>query len=70
LKATADGIPTASLVAVAEVEPEGMLLAFDHIVGDTLEGAGPEVITDEILHRVWRVAAELQDHHQRGRSRY
>src|SRR5687768_554549 len=36
LAAHADGVPTARLVAVAEVEPEGMLLAFDYVDGEPL----------------------------------
>ncbi len=63
LKATADGIATAPLVAVSEVDPEGMLLAFEFVSGDSVEGAGPDGISDTVLRNMWRVAAELQAHH-------
>ncbi len=59
LKASDDGIPTARLHVVAEVEPDGMQLVFDWLDGHTLEGAG-EAITTEVLHDLWRVAGRLQ----------
>lgn len=60
LKAYDDGIPTARFDAVAEVEPEGMILAFEYLDGDTIEGAGLDGLDDELLHRVWEIAADLQ----------
>lgn len=62
LKATSDGIPTARLDAVAEVDPEGMLLAFDFVTGEVPEGKGSD-ISDAVLRKIWGVAADLQAHH-------
>lgn len=62
LKAESDGIPTAAFEAVAEVDPEGMILAFEYIDGYLLEGAG-ESIPDDVLRRTWLVALAMQDRH-------
>jgi len=61
LKAHDDGVPTAKMLAVAEVEPDGMLLAFDYLGGESLAGGG-ERIADSMLREVWRVAAALRRH--------
>lgn len=63
LKAADDGVPTARLIAVAEVEPDGMLLAFDFVEGTPLAGATPERLTDDMLRDVWRIAAALRSNH-------
>ncbi len=63
LKAADEGVPTARMVAVAEVDPDGMLLCYDYVAGDTLEGLGPDAITDEMLRGTWRIAARLRQRH-------
>jgi undecaprenyl-diphosphatase len=60
LKAADDGIPTAALDSIVEVDPEGMLLAFEWVDGETLEGLGPDGISDEMLTSLWRMAARLR----------
>lgn len=62
LKAADDGIPTARMHAVAEVDPDGFLLAFDYIEGDPLAGRG-DAISDDLLHQVWSLAESLQTRH-------
>jgi len=62
LKAADDGIPTARMEAVAEVDPEGMLLCFDYIDGEPLEGSG-DAISDETLRQVWEIALGLRKRH-------
>ncbi len=62
LKAADDGIPTARMMAVAEVEPDGMLLAFDYLGGESLEGAG-KYIADSMLDEVWTVARGCRERH-------
>ncbi len=61
LKANDDGVPTAKMLAVAEVEPDGMLLAFDYLGGESLAGSGKH-LADSMLDEVWRVASALRRH--------
>jgi undecaprenyl-diphosphatase len=63
LKVHADGVSTARMLAVAEVEPDGMLIAFDYVDGESLQGMGPDRVTDGMLRDTWRMAAALDDHH-------
>lgn len=60
LAAADGGVETARLRVVAEVEPGGMLLAFEHITGEVLDGVGPDALDDDLLRRLWRVAEALQ----------
>jgi tRNA A-37 threonylcarbamoyl transferase component Bud32 len=52
-------IPTARLATIAEVEPGGMLLAFDYVDGNSLQGNGPDHLTDPILRGIWQEVARL-----------
>lgn len=62
LKANDDGIPTARLAGVAEVDPDGMLLAFDYVEGRTLDHIPVEEITDELLEQLWVLVGRLRRH--------
>jgi undecaprenyl-diphosphatase len=60
LKASADGVRTPRLVAVSEVEPNSMLLAYEMIEGRSLDKVPPEQLTDEILQEIWAKVATLR----------
>lgn len=60
LRATSVGIPTPQLRAVSSIGPDGMLLAFETIEGDSLDRVPPEGITDEVLDEVWRLLVDLR----------
>ncbi|MCX7619475.1 MAG: flippase-like domain-containing protein [Acidimicrobiales bacterium] len=53
------GVPTADLTALAEVNPGGMVLAFEHLGGEHLQGKG-KAIDDDTLCRLWEVVVQLQ----------
>jgi uncharacterized protein (TIRG00374 family) len=53
-------IPTGRLVALAEVDPAGMLLVFDYVDGPPLSGLGPDLVTDQLLRRVWGLVVALR----------
>jgi len=56
-----DGIPTAHLYTVAPVDPDAMLLAFDHVDGPELEGMGAAGISDELLREMWDIHLRLRN---------
>lgn len=60
LKARSDGVPTPRLVALADVPPRSMLLAFDTRPGRPLREAVPGESSPAVLEQVWRVVAALQ----------
>ena len=47
------GVRTPRLLAIATVEPDGMLLAYEAIDGSSLDGQPDEALTDEVLDRIW-----------------
>ena len=53
-------VPAPGYCGIAEIEPEGMLLAFHYIESENLEGVGPERLTDSMLRQIWSLVAELQ----------
>ncbi len=53
------GVPTPALVGLAEVEPGGMLLAFEYLGNGSLEGQGA-ALDDGTLRALWRLAAQLR----------
>lgn len=62
LKANDDGIPTARLAGVAEVDPDGMLLALDYVEGRTMDRVPVEEITDQLLQQLWVLVGRLRTH--------
>jgi undecaprenyl-diphosphatase len=60
LKASSDGVQTPRLAAVAEVEPNSMLMAYEMIDGSSLDGVPAEDLTDEVLQQVWRLVGSLR----------
>lgn len=61
LKASADGVRTPRLVAVSEVEPNSMLLAYEMIDGKSLDAVPAEQLSDEILQKIWAKVAMLRE---------
>ena len=61
LKASADGVRTPRLVAVSEVEPNSMLLAYEMIDGRSLDEIPADQLTDEILQKIWAKVAMLRE---------
>jgi uncharacterized membrane protein YbhN (UPF0104 family) len=55
-----EAVPAPDVVAVCEVEPEGMLLTLEFIEGDDLVGRGPDGVDDELLRKVWGIHARLR----------
>jgi undecaprenyl-diphosphatase len=62
LMATADGIQTPQLEAVAEVPVNSMLMAYDLVDGKSLDSVPAEDLTDDVLQGVWRQVATLREH--------
>ncbi len=63
LKAHADGVPTARLVAVAEFPPDAMLMAFDARSRQPLSELEPSRRTPQLLGSVWAIVSALQRSH-------
>ncbi len=61
LKALADGVRTPRLVAVAEVEPNSMLMAYEMIDGSSLDGVDSEELTDGVLRTIWGQVGQLRE---------
>jgi undecaprenyl-diphosphatase len=56
-----DGVPTARMYGVATVDPDAMLLAFDHVDGPQLAGMGADVIGDDLLRELWEIHLRLRN---------
>jgi undecaprenyl-diphosphatase len=54
-----NGVRTPQLITVAEIGPNGMLLAYERIVAHTL--ADEEAESEGVLHGVWEAVGHLQD---------
>lgn len=61
LKASSDGVRTPRLEAVAEVEPNSMLMAYEMIDGSSLDGVEPGELTDDVLQAVWGQVGTLRE---------
>jgi undecaprenyl-diphosphatase len=61
LKAASDGVKTPRLEAIAEIEPNSMLMAYAMIDGSSLDGVSPEELTDDVLEDIWRQVAILRE---------
>ena len=53
LKASSDGVKTPQLVAVADIEPDSVVMAYRMIDGSSLDGVDDADLTDEVLTGVW-----------------
>ncbi|MCU1391768.1 MAG: hypothetical protein JWM34_196, partial [Ilumatobacteraceae bacterium] len=63
LKAQADGIPTARLVALAEFPPDAMMMAFEARPRRPLTDVDPTERTPGLLTSIWAIVAALQRSH-------
>jgi len=54
------GMRTPRLVTVYEVGSDGMLLAYERISGQSLDGLAPGELTNELLAEVWSLVAQLR----------
>ncbi|MCU1399455.1 MAG: Undecaprenyl-diphosphatase [Acidimicrobiales bacterium] len=63
LKAHADGIPTVRLVALAELQPDAMLMAFEARSRRPLSALDPSERPAELLRPIWDIVAALQRTH-------
>jgi glycosyltransferase 2 family protein len=61
LKAKADGVRTPTMAAVAEIEPNAMLIAYEMIDGSSLGGVSADELSDEVLGQVWEQVAILRE---------
>jgi undecaprenyl-diphosphatase len=62
LKAGADGIRTPKLLAVADVRADASLVSFELIDGVSLDRAGDEALTDDVLGDLWSQVGLLRRH--------
>jgi undecaprenyl-diphosphatase len=56
------GIRTPRVRAVAEVEPNGFVLAYDAVEGRSLDRLEPAQITDGVLDAIWTQVGKLRSH--------
>ena len=62
LKAAADGVRTPQLLAVADVRADAALLSFERVDGESLDRAGDEALTDDVVRGLWSEVALLRRH--------
>jgi len=60
LAASAEGVRTPRLVAVAQAGPDSMLLAYELIKGSSLDSVPADNITDEVLAGIWEQVGMLR----------
>lgn len=60
LKASADGVRTPRLAAVADVGSNSMVMAYERIDGRSLDSVPVEELTDDVLRGVWGLVGELR----------
>jgi glycosyltransferase 2 family protein len=68
LMASADGVKTPQLEAVAEVPVNSVLMAYDLVDGKSLDSVPVEDLTDDVLQGVWRQVAILRSHRMAHRD--
>jgi undecaprenyl-diphosphatase len=56
------GARTPRLRAIAAVQPDSMVLAFDLVDGSSMDDLPDEAITDDLLLQLWRQVVVLQEH--------
>ncbi len=62
LTACSYGLRTPALVTLTTAEPNGFVLAYERIEGQSLDGVPVEQLTDEFLRDIWTRVAELHRH--------
>ncbi|MET0459185.1 MAG: lipopolysaccharide kinase InaA family protein [Ilumatobacteraceae bacterium] len=62
LTASALGVRTPALRAVATADPNGYVLAYEAIDGKSLDRLDPDDVTDDVLDAVWDLVGQLHDH--------
>jgi glycosyltransferase 2 family protein len=62
LTASALGIRTPAVVAMATAEPNGFVLAYEAVDGRSLDRLEPDEVTDDLLRDIWSHVIELQTH--------
>jgi glycosyltransferase 2 family protein len=62
LMASADGVKTPQMEAVADIPPSSMLMAYDLVDGKSLDSVPVEDLTDDVLEGVWRQVLILREH--------
>ena len=62
LMATADGVRTPQMEAIADIAPSSMLMAYDLVDGRSLDSVPVEDLTDDVLRGVWTQVAILREH--------
>jgi undecaprenyl-diphosphatase len=56
------GVRTPRVRAVASVEPNGFVLAYDAVEGRSLDRLEPAQITDDVLEEIWGQVGKLRSH--------
>lgn len=56
------GIRTPRLISVRELTSDAAMLAYERIEGATLDKLEPDLLTNELLTRIWRVQREMRLH--------
>jgi undecaprenyl-diphosphatase len=56
------GVRTPRVRAVASVEPNGFVLAYDAVEGRSLDRLEPAQITDDVLEAIWGQVGKLRSH--------
>ncbi len=62
LSAAGHGIRTPRLLAFAAVEPNGYVLAYEAVRGESLDELDEAKVTDDVLAALWRLVGELRRH--------
>jgi glycosyltransferase 2 family protein len=62
LSASGLGVRTPRVVALATVEPNGFVLAYEAVDGRSLDRLEPDEVTDDLLRSIWAHVMELQTH--------
>ncbi|MGI9643513.1 MAG: flippase-like domain-containing protein, partial [Acidimicrobiia bacterium] len=60
LKASADGVKTPDLEALAEIAPNSVVMAYSMIDGSSLDGVSDETLSDEVVQGIWSEVAVLR----------
>ncbi|MET0662953.1 MAG: lipopolysaccharide kinase InaA family protein [Ilumatobacteraceae bacterium] len=63
LIASARGVRTPALLAMATADPNGYVLAYEAIEGKSLDRLDPSDVSDDILAAIWNLVGQLRDHH-------
>ena len=62
LYANDEGVPTPRLVAATNVGDDGFLLAYEQIVGNSLDRVPDDALTDDVLRAIWEDVGTMRAH--------